>query len=131
MIYGETGATNAALWWHRFLFFLSDAVFVAASGYGTTAPPAFRHHVGSTWVDVSRVGCIGSAWFGVSRVCCIERFFTLLCVGFARVVCMSISIDYNAVCKGILETFGALLFSVWGTPGTNIDRGNLCYRNVE
>ena len=108
------------MWWHRFLSFLSNAVFVAASGYGTTASPAFRHQVGSTWVDVSCVGCIGSAWFGVSRVCCIEHFFTLLCVGFACVVCVSISIDYNAIGKGFLKTFGALLFSVRGIPGTNM-----------
>ena len=118
VIYGETGATNAAVWWHRFLSFLSDAIFVAASGYGTSPSSAFRQHV-------------ESAWLGVSRVCCIERFCTLLCVGFVRVVCVSISVDYSGVCKGILETFEVLLFSVRGTPGTNIDRGNLCYRNVE
>ena len=58
---------------------------------------------------------IMSAWFGVSRVGCTEHFCTLLCVGFARVVCVSISVDYSAVCKGILETLGVLLFSVWGT----------------
>ena len=109
VIYGGTGATDAALWWHRFLSLLGDAVLVAAAGYGTTAFPAFRQDVGSAWVDVSRVGCIGSACFGVSGVGCVERFDKLLCVGFARVVCVSISVDYNAVCKGILETFGVPL----------------------
>ena len=79
VIYGKTGATNAVVWWHRFLSFLSNVVFIAASGYGTTVSSAFRQHVGSTWVDVSRIGCIGSACFGVSRVCCIEHFCTLLC----------------------------------------------------
>ena len=120
VIYGGTGATDAAVWWHRFLSLFGDVVFVAAAGYGTTASPAFRQDVGSPLVDVSRVGWIGSACVGVSRVGCVERFDTLLCVGFARVVCVSISVDHNAVCKGIPETFGVLLFSVRGTPGTNM-----------
>ena len=125
VIYGETGATNDVVWWHMFLSLLSDVVFVATSGYGTIVSPTFRQHIGSTWVDVSRVGCIGSAWFGVSRICCVECFCTLLSVVWFGVVCLSISIDYNAVCKGILETFAVLLLSLWGTLQTNIDRGNL------
>ena len=39
-------------------------------------------------------------------------------MGFARVVYVAISVDYSAVCKGIPETFGVLLFSVQGIPET-------------
>ena len=94
VIYGETGATMLRCG-GTILSFLSDVVFVAASGYTTTMSSTLRQNVGSTWVDVS-------------RVCCIEHFCTVLCEGFTCVICMSISIDYNAVCTVILETFGVL-----------------------
>ena len=64
VIYGGTGATDAAVWWHRFLSSLGDAVFVAAAGYGTTASPAYRQDVGTAWVDVSRVRCVGMLGLG-------------------------------------------------------------------